>query len=127
MYDIYALDTLFISVSFLAPRWVTDSDAYPIKYVFGYLNDKGVFQPWETQTNNEYTISVPPGYGPNNILTLRVQIKDSFGSMKHMDKNITVNKLTNIDEDKVQDLMKKGSYYDSIALVQLSEPSLLPP
>jgi hypothetical protein len=57
-----------------APLWVTDADAYPLQYEFGFLDNTGVFQPWKTQTSNEYTIAVPPGYGPNNILTLRVKV-----------------------------------------------------
>jgi hypothetical protein len=67
-----------------------------------------VFQPWRTQTGSEYKIAVPPGYGANKILTLRVKVKDFFGSMKMMDKNITVNEPSSIDESHVENLMEEG-------------------
>ena len=53
---------------------MTDADAYPLKYEFGFLDENGNFQAWATQTGNEYTIAAPPGYGPNNILTLRMKV-----------------------------------------------------
>jgi hypothetical protein len=70
-----------------------------------------VFQVWDTQTSNEYTISVPPGYGANNFLTLRVRVKDSFGSVKWLDKKITVNEPTSIDEEKLENLVEKGDCF----------------
>lgn len=59
---------------FSALLWETDVDAHPLLYEFGFLDNDGVFQPWKTQAGNEYTIAVPPGYGPNNTLTLRLKV-----------------------------------------------------
>ena len=95
----------FLSHQFLASRWVTDSDAYPLEYEFGFVDDSGVFQPWATQTSNEYKISAPPGYGTDKKLTLKMKVKDAFGSRKWMEKIITVNPATKIDEKKVEDLI----------------------
>ena len=95
-------------VTLRAPRWVTDSDAYPISYEFGFLNQKNVFQLLRSGTSNVYTNTVPPGYGAKNILTLRVRVKDSFGSEKWLDKNVTVNEPTSIDADKLENVMQKG-------------------
>ena len=95
-------------VTLRAPRWVTDSDAYPITYEFGFLDHRNVFQLLTSGTSNVYTNTVPPGYGAKNILTLRVRVEDSFGSVKWLDKNITVNEPTNIDADKLENLMQKG-------------------
>jgi hypothetical protein len=53
---------------------VTDVDAYPLEYEFGSLDANGVFRSWITQTSNEFSIAVPPGHGPNNILTLRMKV-----------------------------------------------------
>ena len=84
---------------------MTDSDAYPLEYEFGFVDGSNIFQPWATQTSNEYKISAPSGYGTDKKLTLKMKVKDAFGSLKWLEKIITVNPPTTIDEDKVEDLI----------------------
>ena len=94
--------------SFLAARWVTDSDAYPLQYEFGFVDSSGAFQPWVTQTSQEYSIAVPPGNGVDNQLTLRVNVKDAFGSAKSVEKNVTITPAASVNEDKVGGLIDNG-------------------
>ena len=67
-----------------------------------------MFQSWTTQTGNEYSVVVPSGYGDSNVLTLRLYIKDTFGSVKSRDKNITVNPAASMDGGQVDSLIDDG-------------------
>ena len=89
----------------IAARWVTDSDAYPLQYEFGFVDSSGIFQPWITQTSNQYSIAVPPGYGVDHQLTLRVNVKDAFGSMKSIEKNVTITPALSMDEDQLESVI----------------------
>ena len=88
-----------------AELWVTDSDAYPLIYKFGHLDESGKFQLWKSQSNGEYTVLASPGYGDNNHLTVRVCVEDSFGSTKCLDETVTVAPAVTVNEGQVNGLV----------------------
>lgn len=77
-------------VTMTAKQWITDSDAGPLRYSFGELISQNIcetYGPPSTTPENEDI--VPPGSGPNNILTLCCVIEDKFGSYAIKTFNIT--------------------------------------
>ena len=92
-YKFYYRYLLFHFVSPLfsaASGWVTDQDAYPIRYSFGLLVEKDVCEAFGIPSNDlEREQIVPQGSGSDYILSLCVVVLDKFNSFAIRTFNIT--------------------------------------
>lgn len=81
----------FISpLSYAAPGWETDLDAFPLRYSFGLLVEKDVCETFGIpSSDSEREQMVPQGSGPDYILPLCVVVLDKFDSFKIETFNIT--------------------------------------
>ncbi|PFX24468.1 hypothetical protein AWC38_SpisGene10933 [Stylophora pistillata] len=84
--SVQALNVVTLSAS----GWVTDQDAYPIRYSFGLLVEKDVCEAFGLPSNDlEREQIVPQGSGSDYILSLCVVVLDKFNSFAIRTFNIT--------------------------------------
>ena len=103
----------------IAKQWTTDSDAGPLRYSFGELISADICETYGPPSSTpEQEDIVPPGSGPNNVLTLCCVIEDKFGSYAIKTFNITSSPpdpadldpaaLDNLFENAIDDKLLSG-------------------